>query len=167
MADIPRQPRILIVDDEQINRSLLESRLNFAGYTNLVCAANGQEALNHCDEMLPDLILLDVMMPGIDGYVVTQEIRARFPDDFIPIILVSALRDAENRIRGIEYGANDFLSKPFNSDELVARINSLLALKQAREHSALRASHHQLVRAQRYVALTVVGLSFACRRHQL
>jgi len=112
MSKNASQARILIVDDDATNRSLLEARLNFAGYPNVALADSGQRALELAEEQLPDLILLDIMMPGIDGFVVTQEIRARYPDNFIPIILVSALRDVENRIKGIEYGANDFLSKP-------------------------------------------------------
>lgn len=125
--------RVLIVDDEEVNRQLLQTRLKFSGFESVTCAADGREALSMIEQEMPDIILLDVMMPDLNGYEVTRRIRQSYPDQFIPVILVSALQDPENRIEGINAGANDFLSRPFNADELIARINSLLALKGARD----------------------------------
>ncbi len=125
------QMTILIVDDDEVNRDVLGERLDIAGFTRLLFAPGGQQALDLIAQQVPDLILLDVMMPDINGFEVTRRIRAAYPDRFIPIILVSALHQSQDRVRGIEAGANDFLSRPFDSDELIARINSLLALKKA------------------------------------
>lgn len=127
------QPRILVVDDEEVSRHLLEMNLQMAGFDNVFTARDGEEALDLVSESRPDLILLDVMMPNVDGFEVTRRIRMNYPQEFIPIILVSALQGVENRVEGIEAGANDFLSRPFHSEELIARINSLLALKQSRD----------------------------------
>ena len=124
---------ILIVDDNEANRRLLCSQLVNEGFKNLRDASNGQEALALVAQQVPDLILLDVIMPDMNGYKVTQCIRAMYPRHFIPIILISALQEAGDRVRGIQAGANDFLSKPFALEELMARINSLLSLKQARD----------------------------------
>ena len=125
--------RILVVDDDEINCNLLQARLRFFGFKNIIAAMSGTEALQQVAAQMPDLILLDVMMPDMDGFEVTQQIRESYPTAFIPIILVSALQEPHDRTRGIQAGANDFVSKPFDPDELLARINSLLALKQARD----------------------------------
>ncbi len=127
------QASILIVDDEAVNHQLLGTRLRLAGFESLIHANSGAETLEILARQKPDLILLDVMMPGMDGYEVTRRIRSTYPDDFIPIILVSALKEPESRVKGIDCGANDFLSRPYNADELIARINSLLSVKQARD----------------------------------
>lgn len=127
------QAAILIVDDDRNNLNLLVAQLNLAGFKNLYPALGGQEALNVIKQNVPDLIVLDVMMPNIDGYEVVRRVRASYPQHFIPIILVSALQSAEDRVKGIEVGANDFLSRPFEAGELIARVNSLLELKQARD----------------------------------
>lgn len=136
MSTTLRQPRILVVDDESANRTILATQLDFAGYKNIVTVENGQQALDAIANHLPDLVLLDVMMPGMDGYEVTAHIRKTYPNLFIPVVLLSALQEPKNRIKGIEAGANDFLSRPFNPEELMARINSLLALKQVRDELA-------------------------------
>lgn len=129
----PSHAQILIVDDDEANCRLLRAQLGFAGFANLMVVSSGQEALDVVAQRPPDLILLDVMMPDMDGYLVTQRIRSMYPQHFIPIILLSALQETEDRVKGIQAGANDFLSRPFDINELVARINSLLALKQARD----------------------------------
>jgi len=104
-----------------------------AGFSHLILAASGQEALAFIEVEFPDLILLDVMMPEMNGFELTEYIREHYQNQFIPIILVSALQTPEQRTRGIDAGANDFVSRPFDPDELLARVNSLLALKKRRD----------------------------------
>lgn len=133
MAEQPEQASILIVDDDDMHRNLLNKRLRLAGFRNVTSVETGQQALDTLAYEMPDLILLDVMMPGMDGYEVTRYIRSAYPSHNVPIILISALRTAEDRTQGIAAGANDFITKPFNTEELLARIHSQLATKQARD----------------------------------
>ncbi|HCC78008.1 MAG: two-component system response regulator [Chloroflexi bacterium GWB2_49_20] len=122
------KPVILVVDDQLINIELLEAHLVPQGYE-IVTAANGEEALGKLSSDQIDLILLDVMMPGMDGFEVTRRIRQDTIHRLLPIILVTALRDKEDRIKGIESGCDDFISKPFDKMELLARIRSMLKVK--------------------------------------
>ncbi len=124
---------ILIVDDESHNLHLFTSQLSRAGYTNVITASSGSEALEQLAVGQPDLIMLDVMMVEMNGYELTRRIRETYPDVFIPIILVSALQRPEDRADGLRAGANDFLSRPYHQEELIMRIEALLALKAARD----------------------------------
>jgi class 3 adenylate cyclase/DNA-binding response OmpR family regulator len=133
MTNSEHLAHILIVDDDEINRKLMKAQLEVEGFKNLSLADDGADALRSVRENLPDLILMDVMMPEIDGYMATRQIRENFPDHFIPIILVTALQAVEHRVQGIESVANDVISKPFHTEELLARVYSLLALKQTRD----------------------------------
>jgi PAS domain S-box-containing protein len=126
MADHPA--RILIVDDERVNRQLLEVLLGPEGF-DLSSAASGEEALAMVARQPPDLILLDVMMPGMDGYQVASRIKGDFDTKNIPIIMVSALNDREARMLGLSAGAEDFLTKPVERAELYMRVRNLLRLK--------------------------------------
>ena len=119
---------ILIVDDQPQNIELLEAYLAPQGYE-IVKAANGEEALEKLSSNQIDLVLLDVMMPGIDGFEVTRRVRQGKTNQLLPIILVTALRETEDRIKGIEAGCDDFISKPIDKTELLARIRSLLKVK--------------------------------------
>ena len=122
---------ILVVDDQPQNIELLEAYLFPQGYE-IVTATNGEEALGKLSGNQIDLILLDVMMPGIDGFEVTRRIRQdnKYRDHRrLPIILVTALRETEDRIKGIEAGCDDFLSKPVDKMELLARVRSLVKVK--------------------------------------
>ena len=112
--------KILVVDDEPRNVRILQIQLNAQGYT--VCtAADGLEALDTVEKEVPDLILLDINMPRMDGFEVIKQIRADKATEFIPIVMITALRDTrENRIRSIEAGADDFIEKPFDSLEVLA-----------------------------------------------
>ena len=130
MSDVYTHVPILVVDDNDQNCLVLQLMLADAGFENVVAVRSGRAALDRIARHLPGLILLDVMMPSMDGYEVTETIRASYPDQYIPIILVSALEDPQERMRGIRSGANDFISKPFDKGELMARIESLLARKQ-------------------------------------
>lgn len=119
---------ILIVDDEIENRRLLELLLHSEGYAT-VTAANGEQALASIAECAPNLILLDVMMPDMDGYAVTMRLKANPATSNIPIILVTALTDRSARLAGLKAGAEDFLSKPVDRIELSLRVRNLLRLK--------------------------------------
>jgi putative two-component system response regulator len=121
-------PVILIVDDQHQNIELLEALLVPQGYQ-VIEAANGAEALKLLSNNPIDLILLDVMMPKMDGFDVTRKIRQDKTYQLLPIILVTALRNTEDRVKGIEAGCDDFISKPFDKSELYARIRSLLKVK--------------------------------------
>ena len=122
------KPVILVVDDHPLNIELLEAQLVPMGYE-IVTAASGEEALGKLSNNHIDLILLDVMMPGMDGFEVTRRIRQDNAYQLLPIILVTALRETGDRIRGIEAGCDDFISKPFDKMELLARVRSLLKVK--------------------------------------
>ena len=129
--------KILIVDDEPLNVKLLTAKIPRDKF-DVVFAYSGEEALAKVDAVVPDLILLDVMMPGLNGYEITQQLKNDPKTRPIPIILVTALDGAEDRVRGLEAGAEEFLSKPVNKPELLARINSMLRLKQYQEQLSLR-----------------------------
>ena len=121
--------KILVVDDVAMNVKLLADVLGAKGYAT-VTASSGAEALAKLETEKPDLMLLDVMMPGMSGYEVCQAIRANPAHSMLPIVLVTALDPAQERAKGLEAGADDFLSKPVNQAELMARVKSLLRIKQ-------------------------------------
>jgi DNA-binding response OmpR family regulator len=122
--------KILIVDDEPFNVDYLEQELGDLGYET-VSATNGKEALQKVAVEAPDLILLDVRMPGIDGFTVCRLLKEREETQLIPLVMMTALGALEDRIRGIEAGADDFLTKPVNPRELLARIQTAVKMKQA------------------------------------
>jgi len=128
---------ILIVDDEPSARDTLEALLVNQGYR-LAFAANGVEALSKAAELGPDLILLDVMMPVMDGFEVCQRLRADPLLAEAPIVMVTALDDRASRLRGLEAGADDFVSKPFDRDELRARVRTITRLNRYRRLMAER-----------------------------
>jgi len=121
-------PRILVVDDDPFNVELLEDLLRPLEYE-VIKAFNGKEAVSIAKKVDFDLILLDIMMPGIDGYEVCRRLKGNEDTFLIPIILVTALDDIEAKVKGIEAGADDFLTKPPNKIELLARTKSLIKLK--------------------------------------
>lgn len=120
--------RILVVDDIPANVELLEALLTADGY-DISMAYTGEEALQRVAEDDPDLILLDVMMPGMNGFEVCNYLKNDEATQFIPIVLLTALDRMEDKVRGLEAGADDFLTKPFNRIELKARIRSLLRIR--------------------------------------
>jgi DNA-binding NarL/FixJ family response regulator len=127
---VGRPARILIVDDEPLNVDYLEQELDGLGFETET-AANGLEALERVAAVPPDLVLLDVMMPGMDGISVLRILKGDPETRLVPVVLMTALNAVEDRVRGIEAGADDFLSKPVDDRELLARINAALALKRA------------------------------------
>ena len=120
--------RILVVDDDPKIRTVVRRGLAYEGYR-VVEAATGEEGLDKAREHLPDLVILDVMMPGIDGLEVTRRLRAA--GDEIAILMLTARDEIKDRVEGLETGADDYLVKPFNFEELLARVHALL-----RRHAA-------------------------------
>lgn len=131
--------RVLVVDDVPANLRLLEARL-LAEYFDVVTALNGQEALDICASGQIDVILLDVMMPGMDGFEVCRRLKRDAALAHIPVIMVTALDQVEDRVRGLEAGADDFLSKPVNDLQLMTRVRSLVRLKMLTDELRLRAA---------------------------
>jgi signal transduction histidine kinase len=124
---ILKKDRILSVDDTKDNLILVEAILEDEGY-HIDSVANGEAALKNVVEFPPDLIILDVMMPGINGYEVTRRIRNNPEINYIPILLLTAF-DESSVVEGLDAGADDFIRKPFDTEELLARVRSLLRLK--------------------------------------
>ena len=129
--------RILAVDDIATNLRLLEAKLQ-AEYYEVLLASSGPEALSIAFTQLPDVILLDVMMPGMDGYEVCRALKADPRTQHIPVVMVTALTDTVERVRGLEAGADDFLSKPVDNATLFARLRALLRVKQVQDAWRLR-----------------------------
>ena len=126
-----RTSTILIVDDDRVGRQLLRTLLEPDGYE-LVLAGSGAEALGRVGALTPDLVLLDVVMPEMDGFEVCQRLRADARLADVPVIMVTALHDRDSRIQGIEAGADDFISKPFDRVELLSRVRAITRLNRNR-----------------------------------
>ncbi|MBU0513199.1 MAG: two-component system response regulator [Proteobacteria bacterium] len=125
--------KILVVDDDPRNRELLEALLTPLGYQTLM-AENGEDALEQVRLHAPDLILLDVMMPGLDGFEVTRRLKGDERTRSIPVVMVTALQNVEHRIEALEAGANDFMSKPVDRAELQATVQSQMQVKAYHDH---------------------------------
>jgi two-component system, cell cycle response regulator len=135
--------RILVVDDEPLNRRLLEAMLLGEGF-DMVEAADGPRALAALADRSIDLVLLDVMMPGMSGFDVCQRIRGELGLASLPVVFVTALGDRTSRIRGKDVGADDFLTKPIDDVELLVRVRSLIRLKR---HHDEKEGQRQLMHA--------------------
>lgn len=129
--------RVLVVDDIPANVRLLEAKL-MAEYFEVLTASDGQSALDIVAKEMPDIILLDIMMPGMDGYEVCQRLKSNPKTRHIPVVMVTALSDASDRVRGLEVGADDFLTKPLNDIALFARVRSLVRLKMMTDELRVR-----------------------------
>ena len=146
-------PLILVVDDDKHAVRRVEKTLVPQGY-DVITAYDGKQALQRAAETPPDLVVLDVLMPELDGFDTARALRSRAESRAIPILMVTALNELNDKIKGLESGADDFLSKPFNTVELIARVRSLLRIKQL--HDELHARNTLLERLlTRYVSKEV------------
>jgi len=139
--------RILIVDDERLNRELLFAYLDQMGHE-LLEADSGERALEIARSTRPDLVLLDVMMPGMKGFEAARLLKELAPDSFLPVVLVTALSDQASRTEGLRAGADEFLTKPIDRHELTIRVANLLRLRD--RESALTRRHLELVEMHRF-----------------
>ncbi len=145
----PRPATIMVVDDDVESARLLECALLPLNF-NVVKAHTGKEALSLLEKVLPDLILLDVLMPDLNGFEICSMVKEKVDRtnyDFIPVIMVTALSSRKDKIRGLEAGADDFISKPMDLAELVAKVKSLLRIKYL--HQSLQKSYEELKRLER------------------
>ena len=132
----PNGARVLIVDDDADNRELLALILGWEGFS-VTTAECGNDALACIARQLPDVLLLDVMMPGMNGYEVVAVVKAEASSRNVPVMLISALDDRETRARAAKAGGDDFLAKPFKREELIARVRCLLRSKPGLDVTAL------------------------------
>lgn len=147
--------RVLIVDDNERTNNLVNMLLTNVGYETET-AFDGVEALKSATEDPPDLVILDVMMPRMDGYEVAAKMRAQLDTRSIPILMLTALRELDEKVKGLDAGADDFLVKPFNTVELLARVRSLIRIKQL--HDELEAKNALLERVlMRYISKDVAA----------
>jgi diguanylate cyclase (GGDEF)-like protein len=149
-----KKKRILVVDDHEDNIELLRARLEARGYE-VEGASDGQAALDAVQRTCPDLILLDVMMPKMDGMEVVKRLKANKGLPFIPVIMQTALDSTENKVEGLDAGADDYITKPINFAELEARVNSLLRIKALQTDLAARERElSELNDKLRFISLT-------------
>ncbi len=141
-----KRPVLLVVDDQVENREAVADSLE--DDYDIAQAANGKQAIEHIERARPDLLILDLGMPVIDGFGVLQFL-ADHPSGFLPVIVVSALGDRESRLRALRMGAHEFLAKPFDPEEIVVRVRTMLALKEAREMAERRAEDLEDLVAER------------------
>jgi two-component system, cell cycle response regulator len=152
--------RVLVVDDIRANLKLLEVRLS-AEYFEVVTAANGPQALEICERGQIDIVLLDVMMPGMDGFEVARRLKGSPTTHHIPIIMVTALDQPADRVKGLEAGADDFITKPVNDLALITRVRSLVRLKMVTDELRMRAvtSGEMSMNDQAFAAASDSGLN--------
>lgn len=151
-----RPPRVLIVDDDWLNRDLLKAYLNASG-CDVATAADGREALEVALDSPPDLTLADVQMPNMDGLELCRLLKASRTTRFVPVVIVTALDSEEEKLKAIEAGADDFVSKPYNAVVLLTRVRSLLRIKKL--HDEVEARNRLLRQVlNRYVAEDVADV---------
>src|ERR671917_948446 len=153
-------PVILVADDEPVNLALIKRRLEWEEYV-IHTAQNGSEAVEKARRLLPDLIILDVMMPVLDGLQACRLLKEDAMTRDIPVIFLSALDDVDTKISGLSLGANDYISKPFRVEELLARVAVAIRLKRERDelrHSAEEARKRAEAASERSMSDALTGL---------
>jgi DNA-binding response OmpR family regulator len=157
MSDFTRAPRVLVVEDDEDIAQALQRSLRMEGYE-VRAAANGAAALEHGRTFAPDLVILDLGLPEIDGIEVAKRLR---DDDDVPILILTARDALESRVEGLDAGADDYLVKPFERQELLARMRALLRRRPPRGSAPLRVGDlslnvdtHEISRAERSIELT-------------
>ena len=155
--------RILVVDDIPANVKLLEVRL-LAEYFEVLTATNGADALETCENGKVDVVLLDVMMPDMDGFEVCRRLKADPATSHIPVVMITALDQVSDRIRGLEAGADDFLTKPVNDLQLMTRVKSLVRLKMLTDELRLRASTTRNIGIEELLSRKRAVAARRCRR---
>lgn len=149
-------PTILIVDDNSNNVKIIALTLRAFNYK-LVIATNGQSAIDMVEKTRPDLVLMDVMMPGMDGYETCEKIKAKKENENIPVIFLTALSEKANIIRGFEVGGVDYITKPFNKEELISRVKTHLELKFTRDELQKNSNYLQSLNAVKDRMFSVIG----------
>jgi DNA-binding response OmpR family regulator len=152
MTDLPDPPDVLVVEDDAALRELLQGRLADAGWR-VRTAATGVDALRVVEEQVPDVVVLDVMLPGLDGLEVCRRLRAQHP--LVYILMLTARSEELDRVVGLEVGADDYLTKPFSLQELVARIRAALRRIRATQDRLAAAPEHDGEERYTYGPLTV------------
>jgi DNA-binding response OmpR family regulator len=157
MNDFSRAPRVLVVEDDEDIAQALQRSLRMEGYE-VRAVADGNAAIEHGRSFMPDLVILDLGLPGLDGVEVARSLRA---DDDVPILILTARDALESRVEGLDAGADDYLVKPFERQELLARMRALLRRRPPRGSAPLRvgdlslnADTHEVTRAERSIELT-------------
>jgi len=128
-GDSQSTPRLLVVDDEMAITNVIRLGMEHAGFL-VTCATEGYQALDMAQRLRPDLVILDVMLPDLDGFEVCRRLKSNPRTADVPVVMVTALSDVADRLRGLESGADDYVTKPFNLQELVARVRALLRRQQ-------------------------------------
>ncbi len=149
-------PTILIVDDNSNNVKIIALTLRAFNYK-LVIATNGQSAIDMVEKTRPDLVLMDVMMPGMDGYETCEKIKSNKENENIPVIFLTALSEKSNIIRGFEVGGVDYITKPFNKEELISRVKTHLELKFTRDELQKNTNYLQSLNAVKDRMFSVIG----------
>jgi DNA-binding response OmpR family regulator len=162
------RPQLLVVEDDPASQDMLVRRLASRGFR-VATVSDGEAALKFVDSSLPDLILLDINLPGVSGLEVLKRIRESYTRDQLPVILVTALADSDDVVKGLEAGANDYIAKPINFSVLLARTQVFLQIKQEvsllmeaeRQRALIQAlgeACHQLAQPMQAVIMTLDGL---------
>ena len=149
-------PRILIVDDDPMAVELLEVRLSRQGYE-ITSANSAGEGLSAEKRVRPDLILLDVVLPDMSGFEACRKLNEIQKDRYIPIILLTSMNDVDSKVKGLEFGAYDYITKPFDSQELLARVRAALRTKKL--YDELKATREKLTEAERLAALGKMAIT--------
>ena len=162
-ATTEKAARILVVDDEPRMLTMMRRNLELEGY-GVVLAGDGQSALDTFRRESVDLIILDVMMPGLDGFEVCRTVRR---ESFVPILMLTARDAGSDKVTGLDIGADDYMVKPFESDELLARVRALLRRAQPRPAEVLRFQDVELIPAEREARRDGEALELTAREYEL